>query len=99
MKERILKRICDYFEFGSFNTSFKTEFFAGVTTFLTMAYIIFVQPAVLSGAIVGQKTGMDFGAVTTATCLSAAIASIIMGIYARYPVAQAPGMGQNFFSY
>ncbi|MGC8828144.1 MAG: NCS2 family permease [Verrucomicrobiia bacterium] len=97
MKERILKRICDYFEFGSFNTSFKTEFFAGVTTFLTMAYIIFVQPAVLSGAIVGQKTGMDFGAVTTATCLSAAIASIIMGIYARYPVAQAPGMGQNFF--
>src|SRR5262249_2311826 len=58
---------------------------------------IFVQPAVLSGAMFGKPTGMDFGAVTTATCLSAAIASAIMGLYARYPIAQAPGMGQNFF--
>ncbi len=79
------------------NTSARTEVLAGVTTFLTMAYIIFVQPAVLSGAMLGNPTGMDFGAVTTATCLSAAIASAIMGLYGRYPIAQAPGMGQNFF--
>jgi AGZA family xanthine/uracil permease-like MFS transporter len=62
-----------------------------------MAYIIFVQPAVLSGSMFGQDTRMDFGAVTTATCLAAALATAIMGLYARYPVALAPGMGQNFF--
>jgi adenine/guanine/hypoxanthine permease len=78
-------------------TTVRTEVLAGVTTFLTMAYIIFVQPAVLSGNLFGRPTGMDLGAVTTATCLSAALASIIMGLYGRYPVAQAPGMGQNFF--
>lgn len=89
--------IARFFKFEEHGTSLKTELIAGVTTFLTMAYIIFVQPAVLSGEITGQKTGMDFGAVTTATCLASAIASIIMGLYARYPVAQAPGMGQNFF--
>lgn len=70
---------------------------AGLATFLTMSYIIFVQPAVLSGAMFNMETGLDFGAVTTATCLSAALASAIMGIYARYPIAQAPGMGENFF--
>ncbi len=78
-------------------TNVRTEMLAGLTTFLTMAYIIFVQPAVLSGAMFGKPTGMDFGAVTTATCLSAALASAIMGLYARYPIAQAPGMGENFF--
>jgi AGZA family xanthine/uracil permease-like MFS transporter len=62
-----------------------------------MAYIIFVQPAVLSGAMFNMKTGMDFGAVTTATCLAAALASIVMGLWARYPIALAPGMGENFF--
>jgi len=60
---------------------------AGLATFLTMSYIIFVQPAVLSGAMFNMETGLDFGAVTTATCLSAALASAIMGIYARYPIA------------
>jgi len=75
----------------------RAELLAGLTTFLTMAYIIFVQPAVLSGAMFGQPTGMDFGAVTTATCLSAALATAIMALYARYPIAQAPGMGENFF--
>ena len=78
-------------------TTVRTELLAGTTTFLTMAYIIFVQPAVLSGAMFGKPTGMDIGAVTTATCLSAALASAIMGLYAKYPIAQAPGMGQNFF--
>ena len=86
-----------WFGLAENRTNVRTEVLAGVTTFLTMAYIIFVQPAVLSGALFNQPTGMDFGAVTTATCLSAALATAIMGLYARYPVAQAPGMGQNFF--
>jgi AGZA family xanthine/uracil permease-like MFS transporter len=77
--------------------SARTELLAGVTTFLTMAYIIFVQPAVLSGSMFGESTGMDFGAVTTATCFAAALATAIMGLYAKFPVALAPGMGQNFF--
>lgn len=86
-----------WLSFGETPTSVRTELLAGVTTFLTMAYIIFVQPAVLSGAMFGRSTGMDLGAVTSATCLSAALASAIMAFYARYPIAQAPGMGQNFF--
>lgn len=86
-----------YFQLAENKTTVRVEVIAGITTFLTMAYIIFVQPAVLSGAMFGKPTGMDFGAVTTATCLSAALASAIMGLYARYPIAQAPGMGQNFF--
>lgn len=79
------------------NTTFRTEIVAGVTTFLTMSYIIFVQPAVLSGQMFGMETGLDFGAVMVATCLSAALATLIMALYARYPIALAPGMGQNFF--
>jgi AGZA family xanthine/uracil permease-like MFS transporter len=78
-------------------TTARREVLAGATTFLTMAYIIFVQPAVLSGTMFGKPTGMDFGAVMTATCLSAALATAIMALYARYPIAQAPGMGENFF--
>jgi adenine/guanine/hypoxanthine permease len=88
--ERLLK-------FSENQTTPRTEVLAGLTTFLTMGYIIFVQPAVLSGKMFGADTGMDFGAVTTATCLSAALATAIMAIYARYPIAQAPGMGENFF--
>ncbi len=86
-----------FFELEAAGTSVRTELVAGATTFLTMAYIIFVQPAVLSGALTGTPTGMDFGAVTVATCLAAALATGVMGLYARFPVAQAPGMGQNFF--
>src|SRR5262245_59294398 len=86
-----------FFALAENQTTVRTELIAGATTFLTMAYIIFVQPAVLSGVMFGKPTGMDFVAVTTATCLSAAIGSAIMGLYARYPIAQAPGMGQNFF--
>src|SRR5246127_4853625 len=85
------------FKLSENKTNARTEALAGVTTFLTMAYIIFVQPAVLSGKMFGMDTGMDFGAVTTATCLSAALATVIMALYARYPIAQAPGMGENFF--
>jgi AGZA family xanthine/uracil permease-like MFS transporter len=85
------------FRLSESGTTARTEVVAGVTTFLTMSYIIFVQPAVLSGVMFGRPTGMDFGAVMTATCLAAALASAIMGLYARYPIAQAPGMGENFF--
>ncbi len=78
-------------------TTAGTELGAGLTVFLTMSYIIFLQPAILSGQLFGIETGLDAGAVMTATCISAAVASIIMGLYARYPIAQAPGMGENFF--
>lgn len=86
-----------FFRFQENGTSFKVEVGAGVTTFMTLAYIIFVQPAVLSGRMFGFETGMDFGAVTAATCLAGALATLIMGLYANYPIAQAPGMGENFF--
>jgi AGZA family xanthine/uracil permease-like MFS transporter len=78
-------------------TDVRTEVLAGVTTFLTMAYIIFVQPAVLSTDLAGKPTGLDFGAVLVATCLVSAFSSIFMGMFARYPIALAPGMGENFF--
>ncbi|MBM7038116.1 NCS2 family permease [Vibrio ulleungensis] len=82
------------FKLSEHNTSVRTEVIAGLTTFLTMAYIIFVNPAMLSDA------GMDRGAVFVATCLAAAIGCFIMGLYANYPIAQAPGMGLNaFFTY
>jgi AGZA family xanthine/uracil permease-like MFS transporter len=83
-----------YFEFQRLGAEWKTEVLAGVTTFVTMAYIIFVNPAIL------HETGMPLGAVTAATCLSAAFGSLLMGVYARYPIALAPGMGLNaYFTY
>jgi len=91
------QRLEKLFRLSENYTTVPTEFLAGLTTFLTMAYIIVVQPAVLSGAMFGLHTGMDFGAVMTATCLSAALATLLMALLARYPIAQAPGMGENFF--
>lgn len=87
------------FHLSEHGTTVRREVTAGLITFLTMAYIIFVQPAVLSGVLFGEKmlTGMNFGAVMVATCLSAALFSCIMGLFARYPIALAPGMGENFF--
>lgn len=83
-----------HFKLTEHKTNIKTEVIAGITTFLTMAYIIFVNPGILSEA------GMDAGAVFVATCLAAAIGCLIMGIWANYPIAQAPGMGLNaFFTY
>lgn len=82
------------FDLKGHGTTVRTEIMAGFTTFLTMAYIIFVNPAILSQA------GMDHGAVFVSTCVAAAIGCFIMGFYANYPVAQAPGMGLNaFFTY
>ncbi|MEM9624489.1 MAG: NCS2 family permease [Pseudomonadota bacterium] len=75
-------------------SSIKTEVTAGLTTFMAMAYIVVVNPGILS------ETGMDFGAVFVATCLAAAFGTLVMGLVANYPVALAPGMGQNaFFAY
>ena len=79
------------FALAANGTTVRTEALAGLTTFLTMAYIIFVQPAVLSAA------GMDFGAVLTATCLATALATALMAFLANYPIAVAPAMGHNFF--
>ena len=86
-----------FFRLSENQTTVRTEVLAGLTTFLTMAYIIVVQPAVLSGAMFGMKTGLDFGSIMTATCLAAALATVLMALLAQYPIAQAPGMGENFF--
>jgi AGZA family xanthine/uracil permease-like MFS transporter len=86
--------IAQYFQLEENRTDIRTEVVAGLTTFLTMAYIIFVNPLILKDA------GMDHGAVFVATCLAAALGSIMMGLYANYPIALAPGMGLNaYFTY
>jgi AGZA family xanthine/uracil permease-like MFS transporter len=90
----MLRKLESYFEFSHLGTNWRTEILAGVTTFLTMAYIVLVNPAILADA------GVPLPAVTAATCLSAAFGSILMGIVARYPIALAPGMGLNaYFTY
>ena len=80
-----------FFKLEENKTSFRTEMVGGTTTFMTMSYIIFVQPAILSIA------GMDKGAVMVATCISAALATLLMGLLAKYPIALAPAMGHNIF--
>jgi AGZA family xanthine/uracil permease-like MFS transporter len=79
------------FNLKEHNTDTRTEIMAGITTFMTMSYIIFVQPAVLGAA------GMDPGAVMVATCISAALGTVLMGLMTNYPIALAPGMGENFY--
>ena len=82
------------FRLSERGTTVRTELWAGATTFLTMAYIVFVNPQILADA------GMPFDAVFVATCLAAAFSTLVMGLYANYPIALAPGMGLNaFFSY
>lgn len=80
-----------FFELDKHDSTVRIESLGGVTTFLAMAYITIVNPSILSQA------GMDFGAVFVATCIAAAFGSIVMGVHANYPIAQAPGMGQNAF--
>lgn len=80
-----------YFQLKKHNTNVKTEVVAGITTFMTMAYILIVNPSILSAA------GMDQGAVFTATAISAIVATLMMGLYAKLPFAQAPGMGLNAY--
>jgi AGZA family xanthine/uracil permease-like MFS transporter len=88
-----------YFEYRKHKTNFKTEVIAGVTTFLTMAYIMFLNPFILSGEFAGTEKGFfDFGAVFTATILATAIACFILAFYGKsWPIGLAPGMGINAF--
>jgi len=89
--KRTLER---YFDFETLGTNWRTEILAGATTFVTMAYIVFVNPSILKDA------GISPAAATAATCLSAAFGSLLMGAVARYPIALAPGMGLNaYFTY
>jgi adenine/guanine/hypoxanthine permease len=85
------KMLDDYFGLTKSGSDIRTEMIAGVTTFLTMVYIIFVNPQILGEA------GMDKGAVFVATCIAAAVSTAVMGLYANYPIALAPGMGLNAF--
>ena len=87
-------RLERYFRFRELGTNWRTEILAGCTTFVTMAYIIFVNPAIL------HETGMPLAAVVAATCLCAGFGSVLMGVVANYPIALAPGMGLNaYFTY
>ena len=84
----------NFFKTKSHNTDIQTEIVAGITTFITMAYIIFVNPQMMA------QTGMDHGAIFVGTCLAAAVACLFMGLFANWPVGLAPGMGLNaFFTY
>src|SRR5881628_3074409 len=80
-----------WFRLSESGTTVRTEVLAGLTTFMTMSYIIFVQPAVLS------TTGMDFQAVLAATCIVSAFSTFLMAFLTNYPIAVAPAMGHNFF--
>src|SRR5580658_10601375 len=86
--QSVLDRIFGLDQAGS---NLRTEFIAGLTTFLTMVYIVFVNPQILG------TTGMDKGAVFVATCIAAAVSTLVMALYANYPIALAPGMGLNAF--
>ena len=79
------------FQLSAHGTDLRTEAIAGVTTFLTMAYILFVNPDILADA------GMDRGAVFVATALASAFGTLVMGLFANYPIALAPGLGLNAF--
>src|ERR1700692_887965 len=93
-RNSVRARLEQYFQLRELGTNWRTEILAGCTTFVTMAYIIFVNPAIL------HETGMPLTAVVAATCLCAAFGSLLMGILARYPIALAPGMGLNaYFTY
>jgi len=80
-----------FFKLKEHNTTVKTEIIAGITTFMTMGYILVVNPGILS------TTGMPFDAVFTATALASIIATLVMALYANFPFALAPGMGLNAF--
>jgi AGZA family xanthine/uracil permease-like MFS transporter len=90
-ESQIVRSLDRYFGLSGQGTDVRTEFIAGVTTFLTMVYIVFVNPIILG------KTGMDQGAVFVATCVAAAVSTLVMALYANYPIALAPGMGINAF--
>lgn len=86
-----MDKLNNFFKFTERGTALRTEVIAGLTTFMTMAYIIFVNPAILST----QGTGLSIQGVFLATCLMTAVATIAMGVFTNYPIALAPGMGLN----
>src|SRR6478672_12925167 len=93
-QETAVSLLENYFKLKDNGTDVRTELLAGLTTFLPMAYIVFVNPAILGDA------GMPKDAVFVATCIAAAIGTLVMGLYANYPIALAPGMGLNaYFAY
>ncbi len=92
--------IAKYFDFDHYQTNFRTEILAGLTTFMTMAYILVVHPLIMSDAVFLQESGDLFRELVVVTGISAAVGTLIMGLYAKYPFVQAPGMGTNaFFAY
>ncbi|WP_416674604.1 NCS2 family permease [Egbenema bharatensis] len=92
--------IARYFDFEKYQTNFKTEILAGLTTFMTMAYVLVVHPAIMSDAVFLNEPRDLFAELVVVTSISAAIATLIMGLLAKYPFVLAPGMGTNaFFAY
>lgn len=92
--------IAQYFQFEEYQANFRTEILAGLTSFMTMAYILVVHPFILSDAIFLNEAGDLFRELVVVTGIAAAIGSLVMGLYAKYPFVQAPGMGINaFFAY
>ena len=90
----LIQRAERYFEFEALGTNWRTEILAGITTFLTMSYIVFVNPSIL------REAGMPVTGVGAATCVAAAIGNLMMGLVARYPIGLAAGMGINaYFTY
>jgi AGZA family xanthine/uracil permease-like MFS transporter len=89
--------IANFFDFAGYRTNLRTEVVAGVTTFVTMAYILIVNPGILSEAVFLNESGDLYGELVMATGISAAIATLIMGLYAKFPFALAPGMGINAY--
>lgn len=93
-------KVAKYFDFDYHRTNFRTEILAGLTTFMTMAYILVVHPLIMSDAVFLQESGDLFRELVVVTGMTAAIGSLVMGLYAKYPFVLAPGMGTNaFFAY
>jgi AGZA family xanthine/uracil permease-like MFS transporter len=103
MEDFLMEFIKSFFKLEERNTTIRTEVLAGITTFLAMAYILFVNPTTLEALVPTEDggmislTGMSWGAVFTATAIAAIVGTLVMGLYANYPVALAPGMGMNAF--
>lgn len=93
-------KIANYFDFAGYKTGFRTEILAGLTTFMTMAYVLVVHPLIMSDAVFLTEPGDLFRELVVVTGITAAIGSLVMGFYGRYPFVLAPGMGTNaFFAY
>ena len=105
--QKLLKKLDSFFGISARQSSFRLEILGGITTFLTMAYILFVNPSIMGGLVpdgnggtIQLVAGLDLGAVFLATALAAGLTTLLMGLYAKLPVALAPGMGLNaFFSF